>query len=568
MTKKLLLGSFLFFLTCLSAKAQNASVHDIALGAVSQVSALGNLNYTTPLSGALITVCSVNATGIPCTPTVPLCSSEVDTSCLQPNPFNADISGNYSFWVPGGKTYVVTVSSTGYTSRVVIYTAPIDPSGPVTISGLLTVNNGITGSGNTGTLAPGSGILGVTNNYTAQQNFSTTNAPAVVGTNTHTNTNTGSPEHGLESNCNITVNNARCYGLVMSAGDQPGLTGTHPVGGVALVNAPNHNSAYASQGVYGFVAQANFGNGTTDNGTIYTGYGFRVEWQNPAVATGMWNVGFGTSDGVASLGFLLGSQTVYSGPAVGSQYGYFLNYDSGGVQHLSSIGADPFGNLALNAFTGHTSIPNGIDFQEQSSNATSTWGSGWDVCGGNSTQQALVCSYHGDAFAVVPRITGAVTPGDTVLWADATHIKDGGPPTPAISVYCTPVSMSGNVSGNSGIVNALGASVSCTMPSTGCPCRALINWNVEVTLTTNTQISFWVNDGSHNFRFVHVNGQTSDATGASQGLVTPVTYSNGAVVTFALETEGGSGANYTIIAADPVGSGASSGMDVSIFKSN
>ncbi len=138
--------------------------------------------------------------------------------------------------------------------------------------------------------------------------------------------------------------------------------------------------------------------------------------------------------------------------------------------------------------------------------------------------------------------------------------------TPAISAFCTPLIMSGDVTGSSSLVPV--GTVNCTMPAAGCPCRAMINWNVAVSMTTNHDVEFWVNDGALNFRHAHVNGQTADTTGASQGLVTPTTYANGASVTFTLQTQGASSANYTVVAAAAVGPGANSGMDVSILTSN
>jgi len=135
-----------------------------------------------------------------------------------------------------------------------------------------------------------------------------------------------------------------------------------------------------------------------------------------------------------------------------------------------------------------------------------------------------------------------------------------------VSVYCTPLVMSMDVSGATSVVPV--GSVSCTMPSSGCPCRALINWDVAVTMIANHDVDFWINDGTTNFRSVHVNGQTSDNTGAAQSLMTSATYANSASVIFTLNTQGAASASYTVVAAPAVGAGANSGMDVSIFKSN
>jgi len=203
MTKKLVLGALFFFLSCLNARAQNANIHDIALGDVTQVTALGNISYTTPLSGASITVCGSSGIGIPCSPALPgLCSSQTDSVCQQANPLSSDTSGNYSFWVPGGATYVVTIVATGFSSRVIIYSAPLDPTAPVKILSSLTVSGSATVGGNasvTGTLFAG----GVTiSSFPSGRCVQTTSGGAFTytaascGTSSGTVTVTGSPVSG------------------------------------------------------------------------------------------------------------------------------------------------------------------------------------------------------------------------------------------------------------------------------------------------------------------------------------------------------------------------------------
>lgn len=138
----------------------------------------------------------------------------------------------------------------------------------------------------------------------------------------------------------------------------------------------------------------------------------------------------------------------------------------------------------------------------------------------------------------------------------------------AIAEYCTPAVQSGNVSGSASVANALGATVTCTVPAAcASGCRAEITWNVRVTAAANTGIEFWVTDGTNNFTSVHTNGQTADTTGASQAIAaTPVEYTTGSI-TFTLETQGNSGASYTVVAAPTVGSGANSGMQAVLFTS-
>jgi hypothetical protein len=133
-----------------------------------------------------------------------------------------------------------------------------------------------------------------------------------------------------------------------------------------------------------------------------------------------------------------------------------------------------------------------------------------------------------------------------------------------IAVHCTPFNMGSNVSGS--LTAATVGAVNCTVPATGCPYRALVNWNMSINMSSNNAMSMWVTDGTNNFRDVPTNGQTSDQTGASQSFVTPVTYCN-VNVTFTLKTQGLT-SNYTLDAAPLVGSGANHGMDVEILSSN
>jgi hypothetical protein len=140
--KKLL---FLFLLVSPAIFAQNGNVVDIALGVVTQNTTLGNLTYTTPIPGAVITVCSLGSMGNPCNTPIPgLCTNQTDTVCNQANPTFADIRGNYSFWVPGGKSYTVSVTSLTYTGFLLTYSVPLDPTGPVTFGSSVNVVGGLT----------------------------------------------------------------------------------------------------------------------------------------------------------------------------------------------------------------------------------------------------------------------------------------------------------------------------------------------------------------------------------------------------------------------------------------
>jgi hypothetical protein len=72
-----------------------------------------------------------------------------------------------------------------------------------------------------------------------------------------------------------------------------------------------------------------------------------------------------------------------------------------------------------------------------------------------------------------------------------------------------------------------------TMPSSGCPCRVLANWTLFMSTTNAGEFAIWVSDGSN----VFATGSTattgsSSHFSASASEMSPVTYGNGAVVTF------------------------------------
>lgn len=95
--------------------AQNAPYHDQVLSGAGR-----------PIAGALITVCAVGATGVPCLPTVQIYGSS-DNSKPLTQPIQTDGYGNFSFYAPPGN-YEYTVSGTlvGPTSAIP-FTVPCQP---------------------------------------------------------------------------------------------------------------------------------------------------------------------------------------------------------------------------------------------------------------------------------------------------------------------------------------------------------------------------------------------------------------------------------------------------------
>jgi hypothetical protein len=102
----------------------------------------------TPVSGALITVCTSAGTGTPCTPKVTnIYSNEALTVALTgtggAGTTNSDANGNYGFYLGSG-SYVITITGTGITSATVNVTLPCPASGCALINKQITVGPGLT----------------------------------------------------------------------------------------------------------------------------------------------------------------------------------------------------------------------------------------------------------------------------------------------------------------------------------------------------------------------------------------------------------------------------------------
>jgi hypothetical protein len=108
-----------------------------------------------------------------------------------------------------------------------------------------------------------------------------------------------------------------------------------------------------------------------------------------------------------------------------------------------------------------------------------------------------------------------------------------------------------------------------TMPLTGGPFRAFINYSLYVsTGGSGVGFAFWVSDGSRVMATTNM-GQSAGSTGlvsASYGGWSPSTYLNGQSVTFTLGTEGDH--SYTVLAAPTIGPGGNSSFQVVMASSN
>src|SRR5208282_2239408 len=190
-----------------SCLAQNARKDDVAMIKLTQTTSLGTVTILAPVPSALITVglgnnsCTITSGIASCSPLATICSSSSDAVCNQPNPTNADINGNYGFWLPPGR-YSVAVTSIGTTGRIITYDMLIgmnDGTKVVNFPGALSVTS-ITAALLTATSVVSAAItdtgLTVGNCVQATTGGLLTTSSGPCGTSSGTLTATGSPVAG------------------------------------------------------------------------------------------------------------------------------------------------------------------------------------------------------------------------------------------------------------------------------------------------------------------------------------------------------------------------------------
>jgi len=168
---------------------------------------------------------------------------------------------------------------------------------------------------------------------------------------------------------------------------------------------------------------------------------------------------------------------------------------------------------------------------------------------------------------ILPTINGAVTNGHLATFANSGQIQDGG--AAAVIPTLSTASMSGTVALTGGVLTSLasgGMTITVTMPASGCPCRVQVPYTFTWNAASNANVDGIVTDGSNSFgpceATIAFNGTW---TGCSASYFSPVTYSNGANVTFTVEAQ--SNANSTVEAGQQR-AGFPNGMQVLVFTAN
>ena len=105
-----------------------------------------------------------------------------------------------------------------------------------------------------------------------------------------------------------------------------------------------------------------------------------------------------------------------------------------------------------------------------------------------------------------------------------------------------------------------------TMPSSGCPCRALVSQSLMTTNTSGTTIDSWISDGTNTMASAQTWASGAGGPGCAASAFSPVTYANGAVITFTFFANSGTAA--TAKATPGTGTGQGTWMQVAVMTSN
>lgn len=111
-------------------------------------------------------------------------------------------------------------------------------------------------------------------------------------------------------------------------------------------------------------------------------------------------------------------------------------------------------------------------------------------------------------------------------------------------------------------------SQSVSMPSSGCPCRIFVDWQMFFSTSNSGQYDGGITDGTNSWAISEMNttGSASSFAASSSGW-SPSTYANNANVTISLQTRSNS-AGYTVSVNSGGGLGGVTGMDIVVMTSN
>ena len=222
---------------------------------------------------------------------------------------------------------------------------------------------------------------------------------------------------------------------------------------------------------------------------------------------------------IASGGVVRMSHTTVVGNGATGCGGSNYAIDNGGTLYFSN-GNTVTAQSGASQFTGNLPVFSTTQVGSVTAGDLAVWGSGFLgqlVDGGVGVTQ-----------------TGSVTADHLAVWSASGVIEDGGTPGTAIQAnYYTTLSSDTPVTANT-LTAILTQSV--TMPSSGCPCRADIRYDVISTIDNQT-LDAEVSDGTNTFAGSQGSTTSAAPTGQVGTQITNVTYANNAAITFTLNVE-------------------------------
>ena len=524
-------------------------------------------NTGTPVAGASVQVCTQPATGTPCSPIANV-YADVNLTIQIPNPLTTDMNGNYFGYVQGG-IYTIEYFGAGLvdkqlpdqtitlplTANPTFLTITLDgaTSGSIVLQpAAVAGTNTITFPAFTGNVLIDTAAQSVSGKTFAQNIVPDAAGSRTIGTVLLPYSSVfigGSATNNIDLTGTATASRTATL---------PDNTGT--IAELNLAQTWSSTQTFPSASlVPGEISPGSNGQciitsgGATQWGTCTGVTGANVSLSNLS-AVAINTALFPGSAGLINLGSTaLPFENIYLGAAANAT----LNFNVAGLStNRTATWPDASGTVGfINVNQTWSGVPNFADGFEINSSAALT------NVSGNGTHVATAASSLTSASPGTP--TCADGNGNVTVTSCST------PTIPAsVQTFCS-TSISGTVSISSAGTTV--TSVACTMPSTGCPCRALISYSLYLTFSATEQaIAFWVQDGTNVMAGTQTaasNGTSGGKTSATYSGFSPVTYSNSANITFTMKGQD-TASTGSILGSPTTGSGPNSSMQIAIFTSN
>lgn len=606
------------------AQGPGANHTNIALQTINSNASSGPL--VKPIAGAVITVCNGAILPVPgfiCSTGLTSIFSNAALTNALPNPTNADINGNYTFWAIPGVNYVVSVSGAGLTPYSYVWTAPV-VVGQSVIFGSLGASN----------LVPGNcvqaGALGILNTVVAPCNslagavtsvslglpvqFNVTGSPGtgvvslvgawqlvpanyVLGGPTANSLGgifdgaVGASGNSTTASTTLTPNTAHDWAFVAAqvASAQPSPP-TMPAGWTRNFTSGNLGAVFnqvftSSASIPAAVSFVNSGNWAD----VF--FLLRLSAGSPTIVqsfntTGAFssasNVFAGTTAGNSIINVICGTPTagttaVSSDTQLNTYTQVVISQNGGNVVCLANMTANIVGGADTVSVTLNSLVTSGFFLSMEVSNLAPQTGEPIfepvvssmvpPINLGSTINGGILSTSKLPIANTCPGTTGASN--TTFLRGDCTWNV---PASATTGQVFSNIALGGNVTINNTATTVATRTV--TMPSSGCPCRVFLSYSLSIDfagVTNQPNIDFWVNDGTTSMAGVETgqsNATTGARTSATYGGFSIVTYTNNTAVTFTLLGIQPGTAGAVVHAAPSTGAGPNSSFQALVITSN